>query len=101
MISGLMLGLGLAVASTVVLLRVLTDNNVLDTVHGHVAVGWLVVEDIFTVLILVLLPSLAGMLQSNEAIGIIPVSYAILKALIKLILLWVIVLVIGGRVVPW
>ena len=60
--AGLVLGMGLAVASTVVLLRVLSDNNVLDTVHGHVAVGWLIVEDIFTVLILVLLPSIAAAL---------------------------------------
>ncbi|MCK6461061.1 MAG: cation:proton antiporter, partial [Planctomycetes bacterium] len=53
---GLALGVGLSVASTVVLMRVLADSRLLDTPHGHIAVGWLVVEDIFTVLVLVLLP---------------------------------------------
>ena len=51
-------GLAISVASTVVLLRVLADNNDLHTPTGHIAVGWLVVEDLFTVLVLVLLPVL-------------------------------------------
>ncbi len=50
--------MALAVASTVVLVRVLADNNDLHTQAGHIAVGWLVVEDLFTVLALVLLPAL-------------------------------------------
>src|SRR5215216_5307208 len=52
--SGLVLGMAMAVASTVVLIRVLTDNRALDTPQGHVAVGWLIVEDILTVIVLVL-----------------------------------------------
>ncbi len=55
---GLVLGMAMAVASTVVLIRVLTDNRMLDTTPGHVAVGWLIVEDIFTVIVLVLIPAL-------------------------------------------
>ena len=109
---GLLMGMGLAVASTVVLLRVLSDNNMLDTVHGHVAVGWLVAEDILTVLILVLLPSLAVILEvggdgsAAAAAGAagaqwLPMLKAVGLALLRLSLLWVIVLVIGGRVVPW
>jgi CPA2 family monovalent cation:H+ antiporter-2 len=58
--SGLIFGVAISVASTVVLIRVLSDNNVLHTQSGHVAVGWLVVEDIFTVLALVLLPAIVG-----------------------------------------
>src|SRR6478735_8217686 len=58
--AGLVFGMALAVASTVVLVRVLSDNNDLHTQAGHVAVGWLVVEDLFTVLALVLLPALFG-----------------------------------------
>ncbi len=58
--AGLMLGMAMAVASTVVLLRVLMDRDMLKTAHGHVAVGWLIVEDIFTVLVLVMVPVLAG-----------------------------------------
>src|SRR5262245_13021660 len=53
-------GLALSVASTVVLIRVLSDNRQLHTSAGHIAVGWLVVEDLFTVIVLVLLPALAG-----------------------------------------
>ncbi|MDR2945679.1 MAG: cation:proton antiporter [Candidatus Adiutrix sp.] len=99
--AGLVLGLGLAVASTVVLLRVLADNNVLDTVHGHVAVGWLVVEDIFTVLILVLLPSLAAAASAGQEVGVGTLASALGMALVKLALMWVVILVVGGRVVPW
>jgi K+:H+ antiporter len=58
--AGLVFGLAISVASTVVLLRVLSDNGLLHTSAGHVAVGWLIVEDLFTVLVLVLLPVLAG-----------------------------------------
>ncbi len=110
---GLLMGMGLAVASTVVLLRVLSDNNMLETVHGHVAVGWLVAEDILTVLILVLLPSLAVILEVGGSNGAalaagaaadphwLVMVKAVGLALLRLALLWVIVLVIGGRVVPW
>src|SRR6185295_18191332 len=56
--SGTVIGMAMAVASTVVLMRVLMDANVLDLSQGHVAVGWLIVEDIFTVVLLVLIPVL-------------------------------------------
>ena len=58
--AGIVFGLAISVASTVVLLRVLADNNDLHTPAGHIAVGWLVVEDLFTVLVLVLLPVVFG-----------------------------------------
>src|SRR3954470_11470569 len=58
--AGIVFGLAISVASTVVLLRVLVDNGDLHTPAGHIAVGWLVVEDLFTVVILVLLPVFAG-----------------------------------------
>ena len=57
-----MLGLAVSVASTVVLLRALGERGELDTPQGRVAVGWLIVEDLFTVVVLVLLPTLAPML---------------------------------------
>ena len=102
--AGLLMGMGLAVASTVVLLRVLEDNNMLDSIHGHVAVGWLVMEDILTVLILVLLPSLALILNvsgDSGDMGWFSMLQAVGLALLRLALLWGIVLVVGGRVVPW
>lgn len=55
-VSGLVLGIAMAVASTVVLLRALMDRSMLHTPHGHVAVGWLIVEDILTVVLLVMIP---------------------------------------------
>ena len=59
---GLVLGLALSVASTVVLLRALMDRGELDTQQGRIAVGWLIVEDLFTVVVLVLLPTIAPLL---------------------------------------
>jgi len=59
---GLVFGLALSVASTVVLLRALEERGILDSFNGRIAVGWLVVEDLVTVLMLVLLPALASSL---------------------------------------
>ena len=58
--AGIVLGLAVSVASTVVLLRALTENDLLETTHGKIAIGWLIVEDLLTVLALVLLPTMAG-----------------------------------------
>jgi monovalent cation:H+ antiporter-2, CPA2 family len=58
--ASLVLGLTLSCASTVVLLRALEERNALDSVNGHIAVGWLVVEDLVVVLALVLLPAMTG-----------------------------------------
>lgn len=65
--SGLIFGLSLSCASTVVLLKALEARGVLDTMNGRIAVGWLVVEDLATVLVLVLLPPLAGVLGATTA----------------------------------
>ena len=62
--------MALAVASTVVLIRVLADHNDLHTPAGHIAVGWLVVEDLFTVLALVLLPALFGPAAARHLAGL-------------------------------
>ena len=92
-------GMAMAVASTVVLMRVLMDRNMLNTVHGHVAVGWLIVEDIFTVLMLVLLPMLGSGETNSEAesSGLM----TILWALGKLAALIAITVIAGSRLVPW
>lgn len=94
--AGLIFGLAISVASTVVLLRVLSDNRDLHTPTGHIAVGWLVVEDLFTVLVLVLLPALFG---GGEESGPLWLTLAI--AVVKVVTLVAAVFVIGGRVVPW
>jgi CPA2 family monovalent cation:H+ antiporter-2 len=67
--AGLVFGLALSVASTVVLLRALEARGVLESVNGRIAVGWLVVEDLVMVLVLVLLPPIAGLLGGDPAPG--------------------------------
>jgi CPA2 family monovalent cation:H+ antiporter-2 len=97
--AGVVLGLSLSVASTVVLLRALIQRNALDTVHGRVAVGWLIVEDIFTVLVLVLLPSFAVV-----AGGVGPdqnVMFTVGEAVLKAVVLALLMFFVGTRVVPW
>ena len=97
--AGIVLGLALSVASTVVLLRALMQRNALDSIHGRAAVGWLIVEDIFTVLVLVFLPSLALLVEggSGGASILLPLGEALLKAAA----LGVVMVVVGARVVPW
>lgn len=63
---GIVTGLCIGVASTVVLVRILTDNKLLGTPEGHLAVGWLIIEDLFTVVILFLLPQFATFLKEGE-----------------------------------
>jgi len=95
--AGLVLGLAISVASTVVLLRMLTDSNRLHTNAGHVAVGWLVVEDIFTVFVLVLLPVLVkpGQSQSGSEIAL-----ALGIATLKVGALVAFTAIVGKRVIP-
>lgn len=95
--TGIVFGVAISVASTVVLVRVLTDNNDLHTPSGHIAVGWLVVEDLFTVLVLVLLPVIFDAVPSSA----ISFPAAIALAIIKLGTLVVFTLYVGGRVIPW
>src|SRR5574343_769579 len=66
---GLLFGLSLSCASTVVLLKALESHGVLDSMNGRIAVGWLVVGDLATVLVLVMLPPLAGILGGNAGAG--------------------------------
>ncbi|HZW07528.1 MAG TPA: cation:proton antiporter [Phycisphaerales bacterium] len=110
--SGVVLGMAMAVASTVVLLRVLMDRNMLSSSHGHVAVGWLIVEDIFTVLALVLVPLLGGGAVVDAAAAAEPAAggeavvgrswiVTVGWAVLKLGALVAIVLLAGSKVVPW
>jgi monovalent cation:H+ antiporter-2, CPA2 family len=100
--AGLVLGLALAVASTVVLMRVLEDRDLLTSIHGHVAVGWLIVEDVLTVAMLVSLPAFAEATgASKPAGGAVPSLVATLAmAMLKLAALVALVLVVGPRVIP-
>jgi CPA2 family monovalent cation:H+ antiporter-2 len=93
--SGIVFGIALSVASTVVLIRVLADNNELHTQAGHIAVGWLVVEDLFTVLALVVLPILFGQEGSGRGLGI-----ALLLTGAKVVALVAFTAIVGARLIP-
>jgi CPA2 family monovalent cation:H+ antiporter-2 len=95
--AGLVYGLAISVASTVVLVRILADNNDLHTPTGHIAVGWLVVEDLFTVVVLVLLPALFQGAPSESR----PLPLELGLALVKIAALVAFTFLVGGRVVPW
>jgi monovalent cation:H+ antiporter-2, CPA2 family len=91
--AGLLLGLAISVASTVVLLRGLSDNGLLNTTHGKAAVGWLVLEDLATVAILVLLPTMV----SGSGNPIESIAWALLKTGLFV----AIMLIAGTRFMPW
>lgn len=95
--SGIVFGLAISVASTVVLLRVLSDNRDLHTTTGHIAVGWLVVEDLFTVIVLVLLPPLFG----EHKVGIAGLPVVLVMTTLKIGILVGFTLLVGGRIIPW
>ena len=99
---GLVFGLALSVASTVVLLQALQDRHLLDTREGHIAVGWLIVEDLAMVLTLVLIPALAGMLggQAPEHGGG-DLTTALLLTVGKVIAFVGVMLIFGRRFIPW
>jgi monovalent cation:H+ antiporter-2, CPA2 family len=92
--SGVVLGLSIAVASTVVVLRNLMDRGLLNTTTGQVAVGWLVQEDLATVLILVLLPAFST--ESTQ-----PIWLTAGLALLKTAIFAAIMLFVGIRIIPW
>jgi CPA2 family monovalent cation:H+ antiporter-2 len=104
--AGLVFGLALSVASTVVLLRVLEAQDALDSADGHVAVGWLIVQDLVMVLTLVLLPALAGVLgeaapgsnpdaASNGVLWMLGLTLA--KVAAFMVLMWL----VGARLLQW
>jgi CPA2 family monovalent cation:H+ antiporter-2 len=95
--AGIVFGLAISVASTVVLTRVLVDNNDLHTPTGHIAVGWLVVEDLFTVVVLVVLPAIFG----DKDATAVRIVFAVFWTTVKIGVLVVLTIVLGGRVIPW
>lgn len=95
--AAIIFGGAISVASTVVLIRVLSDNRDLHTRTGHIAVGWLVVEDLLTVVALVLLPVLVG----PTALSATGIAAALALAAAKMAVLVVMTVWVGGRVIPW
>ncbi len=100
----MVLGISLAVASTVVLLKGLEAQDRLDSPDGHLAVGWLVVEDLAMVLALVLLPAIAPLLggvTEGAASGSVALAGALGLAIAKVVAFAVLMVVVGRRAVPW
>jgi monovalent cation:H+ antiporter-2, CPA2 family len=106
--AGLVFGLALSVASTVVLLRAMQERRLIETERGRIAVGWLIVEDLAMVLALVLLPALASVMGGQAAVadplaarlglglpGVLAVTFIKVAAFVGLML------VIGRRLIPW
>jgi CPA2 family monovalent cation:H+ antiporter-2 len=93
--SSLVFGLTLSVASTVVLVRVLSDTRQLHTSSGHIAVGWLVVEDIITVVMLVLLPTVVG-----ASVTVPAIVGSVALTLLKVGLLVGFAVIVGARAIP-
>ena len=93
--SSLVFGLTLSVASTVVLVRVLSDTKELHASSGHIAIGWLVVEDLLTIVMLVLLPTLVG--TTGTVAGVLG---NVVLTLAKVGLLVAFIVVAGMRAIP-
>ena len=102
--AGVVFGLALSVASTVVLLRALEERGALDSVNGRIAVGWLVVEDVVTVIVLVLLPALAGALggeggRSGQGSGTLWGALAVTLGQVAAFVAFM--LIVGRKLFPW
>ncbi|WP_455466755.1 YbaL family putative K(+) efflux transporter [Bartonella sp. B39] len=105
----LIFGSALSIASTVILLRALQERHLIETEKGRIAIGWLIIEDLMMVLILVLIPSLANVLSSTKKEAIDPlVQWLDLNiwgifglTILKVIIFIALMLVIGRRVIPW
>ena len=108
--AGLVFGLALSVASTVVLLRALQERRLMETDRGRIAVGWLIVEDLAMVLVLVLFPAIASLqggadgkptfepLAAQLGLGLAGV---VMVTIVKIIVFIGLMLVVGRRVIPW
>ena len=112
LVSGMVFGLALSVASTVVVLRTLQERRLLESDIGRIAIGWLIVEDLVMILVLVLLPAISGFVggraggEPNAALFLGPLSNSSVVGLLGLTLVKIaafagFMLVVGRRVIPW
>jgi CPA2 family monovalent cation:H+ antiporter-2 len=100
--AGLVFGLSLSTASTVVLLRAMQERRLVETERGHIAIGWLIVEDIAMVLTLVLLPALAPFFKGTATDGnLIALLMPLAITVGKVVAFVAVMLIVGRRVIPW
>ncbi|EDA1000494.1 Kef family K(+) transporter [Salmonella enterica subsp. enterica] len=100
LMTGIVFGLCLSTASTVVLLRALEERQLLDSQRGQIAIGWLIVEDLVMVLTLVLLPAVAGMVEKGD-VGIASLTVDMGITIGKVVAFIAIMMLVGRRLVPW
>ncbi|OAT34701.1 YbaL family putative K(+) efflux transporter [Proteus myxofaciens] len=99
--SGIVFGLCLSTASTVVLLRALEERGLIDSQRGQIAIGWLIVEDLAMVLALVLLPAAANMLESSDQTSISQLMINLGITIGKVVAFILIMMVVGRKLIPW
>jgi CPA2 family monovalent cation:H+ antiporter-2 len=92
-------GLALSVASTVVLLQALERRNSLRSPEGHIAMGWLIVEDLAMVIVLVIVPIFAS--HGTQETSVAPLAAALAIVLGKIVIFGIVALYVGTRFVPW
>lgn len=101
LVTGLVFGLCLSTASTVVLLRALEERELIESSRGRIAIGWLIVEDLAMVLTLVLLPAIVPLFGNNQSVNIIDIVLEVTKTVGLVILFIVFMIIVGRRVIPW
>ncbi|HHU0734230.1 TPA: YbaL family putative K(+) efflux transporter [Klebsiella aerogenes] len=100
LMTGIVFGLCLSTASTVVLLRALEERQLIDSQRGQIAIGWLIVEDLVMVLTLVLLPAIAGMVEKGD-VGLASLALDMGITIGKVVAFIAIMMLVGRRLVPW
>lgn len=98
--TGIVFGLCLSTASTVVLLRALEERQLIESQRGQIAIGWLIVEDLAMVLTLVLLPAAAAIMNTDDA-SFSELALGLAWTIGKVVLFIFIMIVIGRKVIPW
>jgi CPA2 family monovalent cation:H+ antiporter-2 len=98
--TGIIFGLAIGVASTMVLVRMLSDYKLLRTPQGHIAVGWLIVEDLITVIILLLIPTIAALSEGNITFSD-GIPYSVIQVILKFILLAAIMFTFGYKCITY
>lgn len=100
LMTGIVFGLCLSTASTVVLLRALEERQLIESQRGQIAIGWLIVEDLVMVLTLVLLPAIAGMLEQGD-VGFATLGLDMAITIGKVAAFIALMMLVGRRLVPW
>lgn len=100
LISGIIFGIAISVASTMILVKLLADYKLLKSFEGHISIGWLIVEDLITVLFLLLIPILA-LINQDQHVPVEETAYSILSSLLYLGLLLIIMATLGKAYIKW